>query len=125
MARIAPAHDDGRRCGDLSATAKAVLETLQIFYAFTTAQLHTSGTVFTGGSVLLALVEPWLLVAVLPVAALLAAAPFADAGARTVRGGRTRTAVAALSADTVETVDGLRELLAFGALAGRRRKLAE
>ncbi|MER5836651.1 hypothetical protein ABT116_39090, partial [Streptomyces sp. NPDC002130] len=29
------------------------------------------------------------------------------------------------SADTVETVDGLRELLAFGGLAERRRRLAE
>ncbi|MFH9731707.1 ABC transporter ATP-binding protein [Streptomyces sp. NPDC017260] len=125
LARSAPARVAGRRSGDLAATAMADVEALEFFYAHTTAQLLASGTVFIGGSVLLALVEPWLLVAVLPVAALLAAAPFADARARTVRGGRTRTAVAALSADTVETVDGLPELLAFGALAGRRRTLAE
>ncbi|GAA3995624.1 ABC transporter ATP-binding protein [Streptomyces marokkonensis] len=125
LARSAPARVAGRRSGDLAATAMADVEALEFFYAHTTAQLLAAGTVFTGGSVLLALVEPWLLVAVLPVAALLAAAPFADARARTVRGGRTRTAVAALSADTVETVDGLRELLAFGALAERRRTLAE
>ncbi|MFF9494432.1 ABC transporter ATP-binding protein [Streptomyces flaveolus] len=125
LARSAPARVAGRRSGDLAATAMADVEALEFFYAHTTAQLLAAGTVFTGGSVLLASVEPWLLVAVLPVAALLAAAPFVDAGARTARGGRTRTAVAALSADTVETVDGLRELLAFGALAGRRRKLAE
>ncbi|MFE1010314.1 ABC transporter ATP-binding protein [Streptomyces sp. NPDC058794] len=125
LARSAPARVAGRRSGDLAATAMADVEALEFFYAHTTAQLLAAGTVFTGGSVLLALVEPWLLVAVLPVAALLAVAPFADARARTARGGRTRTAVAALSADTVETVDGLRELLAFGALSGRRRKLAE
>ncbi|MFF9454273.1 ABC transporter ATP-binding protein [Streptomyces flaveolus] len=125
LARSAPARVAGRRSGDLAATAMADVEALEFFYAHTTAQLLAAGTVFTGGSVLLASVEPWLLVAVLPVAALLAAAPFVDAGARTARGGRTRTAVAVLSADTVETVDGLRELLAFGALAGRRRKLAE
>ncbi|MGA5280868.1 ABC transporter ATP-binding protein [Streptomyces griseoincarnatus] len=125
LARSAPARVAGRRSGDLAATAMADVEALEFFYAHTTAQLLAAGTVLTGGSVLLALVEPWLLVAVLPVAALLTAAPFADAGARTVRGGRTRTAVAALSADTVETVDGLRELLAFGALAERRRTLAE
>ncbi|MEW1682597.1 ABC transporter ATP-binding protein [Streptomyces sp. NPDC093594] len=125
LARSAPARVAGRRSGDLAATAMADVEALEFFYAHTTAQLLATGTVFTGGSVLLSLVEPWLLVAVLPVAALLAAAPFADARARTARGGRTRTAVAALSADTVETVDGLRELLAFGALAGRRRTLAE
>ncbi|MFI7142532.1 ABC transporter ATP-binding protein [Streptomyces massasporeus] len=125
LARSAPARVAGRRSGDLAATAMADVEALEFFYAHTTAQLLAAGTVFTGGSVVLATVEPWLLVAVLPVAALLAVAPFADARARAARGGRTRTAVAALSADTVETVDGLRELLAFGALGGRRRALAE
>ncbi|MFF5969611.1 ABC transporter ATP-binding protein [Streptomyces collinus] len=125
LARSAPARVAGRRSGDLAATAMADVEALEFFYAHTTAQLLASGTVFTGCSVVLAMVEPWLLAAVLPVAALLAAAPFADARARAVRGGRTRTAVAKLSADTVETVDGLRELLAFGALARRRCTLAE
>ncbi|MFD5476454.1 ABC transporter ATP-binding protein [Streptomyces hawaiiensis] len=125
LARSAPARVAGRRSGDLAATAMADVEALEFFYAHTTAQLLAAGTVFTGGTMVLATVEPWLLVAVLPVAALLAAAPFADASARAVRGGRTRTAVARLSADTVETVDGLRELLAFGALAERRRELAE
>ncbi|MFJ5731754.1 ABC transporter ATP-binding protein [Streptomyces paradoxus] len=125
LARSAPARVAGRRSGDLAATAMADVEALEFFYAHTTAQLLAAGTVFTGGSVVLATVEPWLPAAVLPVAALLAAAPFADARARAVRGGRTRTAVAGLSADTVETVDGLRELLAFGALAQRRRRLAE
>ncbi|AMW08288.1 multidrug ABC transporter ATP-binding protein [Streptomyces qaidamensis] len=125
LARSAPARVAGRRSGDLAATAMADVEALEFFYAHTTAQLLAAGTVFTGGSAVLALVEPWLLAAVMPVAVLLAAAPFADARARAVRGGRTRTATAKLSADTVETVDGLRELLAFGALAQRRRKLAE
>ncbi|CAL9370749.1 ABC transporter ATP-binding protein [Streptomyces sp. enrichment culture] len=125
LARSAPARVAGRRSGDLAATAMADVEALEFFYAHTTAQLLAAGTILTGGSVVLATVEPWLLVAVLPVAALLAAAPFADARARTARGGRTRGAVAGLSADTVETVDGLRELLAFGALPGRRRELAE
>ncbi|MDK1342525.1 ABC transporter ATP-binding protein [Streptomyces sp. 378] len=125
LARSAPARVAGRRSGDLAATAMADVEALEFFYAHTTAQLLAAGTVFTGGTVVLATVEPWLLVAVLPVAALLAAAPFADARARAARGSRTRTAMARLSADTVETVDGLRELLAFGSLAKRRRTLAE
>ncbi|MFF5516330.1 ABC transporter ATP-binding protein [Streptomyces coeruleorubidus] len=125
LARSAPARIAARRSGDLAATAMADVEALEFFYAHTTAQLLASGTVFTGGSLVLAVVEPWLLAAVLPVAALLAAAPFADARGRAARGGRTRTAAARLSADTVETVDGLRELLAFGRLAERRRTLAE
>ncbi|MBC9714725.1 ABC transporter ATP-binding protein [Streptomyces sp. TRM66268-LWL] len=124
LARSAPARVAGKRSGDLAATAMADVEALEFFYAHTTAQLLASGTVFTGGAVLLAAVEPWLLVAVLPVAALLVGAPFAEARGRTARGSRTREAAAALSADTVETVGGLRELLAFGGLAGRRGRLA-
>ncbi|MFI9770299.1 ABC transporter ATP-binding protein [Streptomyces sp. NPDC052415] len=125
LARSAPARVAGRRSGDLAATAMADVEALEFFYAHTTAQLLSSAVVFSGGAAVLATVEPWLLVAVLPVAALLAAAPFADARGRAARGARTRAAAAKLSADTVETVDGLRELLAFGGLAERRRRLAE
>ncbi len=125
LARSAPARVAGRRSGDLAATAMADVEALEFFYAHTIAQLLAASTVFTGGSVVLALVEPWLLAVVLPVAALLAAAPFADARGRAVRGSCTRSAIAGLSADTVETVDGLRELIAFGALKERRRRLAE
>ncbi|WP_142233735.1 ABC transporter ATP-binding protein [Streptomyces calvus] len=125
LARSAPARVAGRRSGDLAATAMADVEALEFFYAHTTAQLLAAGTVFTGGSVVLAVVEPWLPAVVLPVAVLLAAAPFADARPRAARGSRTRTAAAGLSADTVETVDGLRELLAFGGLPERRRRLAE
>ncbi|MDG9713622.1 ABC transporter ATP-binding protein [Streptomyces sp. DH10] len=125
LARSAPARVAGRRSGDLAATAMADVEALEFFYAHTTAQLLASGVVFTGGAAALATVEPWLLVAVLPVAALLAVAPFADARGRATRGARTRTASTKLSADTVEAVDGLRELLAFGGLTERRGRLAE
>ncbi|MEV4916221.1 ABC transporter ATP-binding protein [Streptomyces tirandamycinicus] len=124
LARSAPARVAGRRSGDLAATAMADVEALEFLYAHTTAQLLASAVVFTGGATLLAGVEPWLLAAVLPIAALLAVAPFADARARAERGARTRVAAARLSADTVEAVDGLRELLAFGRLAERRRRLA-
>ncbi|MFD3333755.1 ABC transporter ATP-binding protein [Streptomyces sp. NPDC058700] len=124
LARSAPARVAGRRSGDLAATAMADVEALEFFYAHTTAQLLASATAFTGGTVILVAVEPWLLASVLPVAALLTAAPFAEARGRTARGARTRTAVAQLSADTVEIVDGLRELVAFGALTGRRHRLA-
>ncbi|MEV5427728.1 ABC transporter ATP-binding protein [Streptomyces sp. NPDC052701] len=125
LARSAPARVAGRRSGDLAATAMADVEALEFFYAHTTAQLLASGVVLTGGAAALAVVEPWLTAVVLPVAALLAAAPFADARTRAARGARTREAAARLSADTVEAVDGLRELLAFGGLPERRRRLAD
>ncbi|MET8573322.1 ABC transporter ATP-binding protein [Streptomyces sp. NPDC005012] len=124
LARSAPARVAGRRSGDLAATAMADVEALEFFYAHTTAQLLASGTVFAGGTVLLASVDPWLPAAVLPAAVLLAVAPFVEMRRRAERGARTRTALAKLSADTVEAVDGLRELLAFGALGEHRRRLA-
>ncbi|MFF9340405.1 MULTISPECIES: ABC transporter ATP-binding protein [unclassified Streptomyces] len=123
FARSAPARVAGRRSGDLAATAMADVEALEFFYAHTTAQLLASATVFTSGTVVLARLEPWLLAALLPVALLLVVAPFAEAAGRTARGARTRRAAAELSADTVETVDGLRELLAFDALTERRNRL--
>ncbi|CAL9364693.1 putative ABC transporter ATP-binding_permease protein [Streptomyces sp. enrichment culture] len=124
LARSAPARVAGRRSGDLAATAMADVEALEFFYAHTTAQLLASGVVFGAGTAVLAGVEPWLLLAVAPAAALLSAAPFADARARAANGARTRAAAARLSADTVETVDGLPELLSFGRLAERRDRLA-
>ncbi|MFC7307185.1 ABC transporter ATP-binding protein [Streptomyces monticola] len=125
LARSAPARVAGKRSGDLAATAMADVESLEFFYAHTTAQLLASGAVFGVGATTLATVEPWLLVAVAPAAALLVAAPFADMRGRSRRGATTRAATARLSADTVDTVDGLRELLAFDGLTARREQLAE
>ncbi|OEJ97836.1 multidrug ABC transporter ATP-binding protein [Streptomyces thermolilacinus SPC6] len=125
LARSAPARIEGRRSGDLAAAALGDVEALEFFYAHAVAQLLASAAVFTGGSMVLAAVDPALLAAVVPAAALLAAVPVLDARGRAARGARTRRAAADLSADAVETVDGLPELLAFGALDRRRARLRE
>ncbi|MBT2510363.1 ABC transporter ATP-binding protein [Streptomyces sp. ISL-98] len=124
LARSAPARIAGRRSGDLAATAMGDVEALEFFYAHAIAQLLASALVFGTGTAALAVVEPWMLAAVLPVAGLLVLAPLLEGRGRTARGARTRTAAAELSAEAVQTVDGLRELLAFGALARRRSRLA-
>ncbi|MGW0703588.1 ABC transporter ATP-binding protein [Streptomyces sp. NPDC002867] len=123
LARSAPARVGGRRSGDLASAALGDVEALEFFYAHAVAQLAASGVVFGGGTAALALLDPWLLTAVLPVAALLVLAPLLESRGRAARGARTRAAAADLSAETVETVDGLRELLAFGALDTRRERL--
>ncbi|WP_033949124.1 ABC transporter ATP-binding protein [Streptomyces sp. CNQ431] len=123
IARSAPARVAGRRSGDLASAALGDVEALEFFYAHALAQLLATGTVFTVSAALLGTREPWLLALVLPAAALLLALPVLDGRGRAARGGRTRTALADLSAETVETVDGLRELLAFGALNRRRARL--
>ncbi|OEJ37493.1 multidrug ABC transporter ATP-binding protein [Streptomyces agglomeratus] len=124
LARSAPARIGGRRSGDLAATAMGDVEALEFFYAHAIAQLAASATVFGAGTVTLAVIEPHLLFAVVPVAVLLVLAPLLEGRGRTVRGARTRAAAAELSAEAVQTVDGLRELLAFGALRRRRARLA-
>ncbi|GGT49563.1 hypothetical protein GCM10010271_62270 [Streptomyces kurssanovii] len=123
LAHSAPARIRGRRSGDLASAALGDVEALEFFYAHAVAQLLASTVVFGGGSVALALLEPWLLLPVLPLAALLAVAPPLESRGRAVRGARTRAAAADLSAEAVESVDGLRELLAFGALDARRERL--
>ncbi|MET9373782.1 ABC transporter ATP-binding protein [Streptomyces sp. NPDC002992] len=123
LARSAPARIAGRRSGDLASAALGDVEALEFFYAHAVAQLLASATVFGTGAVVLGFVDPWLLAPVLPAAGLLVLGPLLDGRGRAARGARTREAAAALSAETVETVDGLRELLAFGALDRRRARL--
>ncbi|MDQ0988501.1 ABC transporter ATP-binding protein [Streptomyces sp. V2I9] len=123
LARSAPARIAGRRSGDLAATALGDVEALEFFYAHAIAQLLASGVVFAVAAIVLAALGPWLLLAVLPAALLLAWSPLAEARGRARRGARTRGALAELSAETVESVDGLRELLMTGALNRRRARL--
>jgi ABC-type multidrug transport system fused ATPase/permease subunit len=123
LARSAPARIGGRRSGDLASAALGDVEALEFFYAHAVAQLAASAVVFGGGTVALWQLDPWPAAAVLPVAALLVLAPLLESRGRAARGTRTRAAAADLSAETVETVDGLRELLAFGALDARRARL--
>ncbi len=125
LARSAPARLAGRRSGDLAAAAQADVEALEFFYAHAVAQILASATVFTAGAAVLAVVDTWLLAPIIPAAGLLVLAPLLDGRARAARGARTRRAAAELSAQAVETVDGLRELLAFGALERRRAGLRE
>ncbi|MEV5409817.1 ABC transporter ATP-binding protein [Thermopolyspora sp. NPDC052614] len=124
LARSAPARIAGRRSGDLAATAMNDIETLEFFYAHTTVQMLASGVVYAAGTAVLAVIDPWLALAVLPVAAALIAHPLLGDRGRTVRGEAVRTATARLSADAVDTVDGIRELLAHNALDRRRGRLA-
>ncbi|MFI6103361.1 ABC transporter ATP-binding protein [Streptomyces sp. NPDC051310] len=125
LARSAPARIAGRRSGDLAAAALADVEALEFFYAHAVAQLLASAVVLAGGTAVLAVVDPWLTVPVVLAAGLLLLAPLLDGRGRAVRGARTRRAAAELSAEAVETVDGLRELLASGALERRRARLRE
>ncbi|KAB2349709.1 ABC transporter ATP-binding protein [Actinomadura rudentiformis] len=125
LSRSAPARIAGRRSGDLAATAMNDIEKLEFFYAHATAQLVASGVVVGSGTIALGVLDPWLALAVLPTAVALMAHPFLGDRGRTARGEEVRTATARLSADAVETVDGMRELLARDAFDRHRRRLVD
>ncbi|WP_049563852.1 ABC transporter ATP-binding protein [Nonomuraea sp. SBT364] len=122
VARITPARLLGRRSGDLSAAALSDIETLEWLFAHTLAQLITAGTVLTAGSVAAAMIDPLLLTVSLPLAACVLAVPLWLRKASRRHGDELRAATAELTADVVDTVQGMRELTAFRAL-GRRRDL--
>ncbi|WP_461110149.1 ABC transporter ATP-binding protein [Streptomyces calidiresistens] len=123
-ARGAPARTGRRHSGDLAGTALGDVEALEFFYAHTTARVPAGAVVTAVGGAVLAVLEPWLLPVVLAAGAALLLVPVLERRARAARGARTRRAAARLSAETVDTVDGLPELLAFGGLEERRRSLA-
>ncbi|MGI5287791.1 ABC transporter ATP-binding protein [Nonomuraea polychroma] len=124
IARIAPARLLGRRSGDLSAAVLSDIETLEWLFAHTLAQLITAGTVLAAGSVAAAMIDPLLLVVSLPLAACVLTVPLWLRKAARQHGDELRAATAELTADVVDTVQGMRELTAFRALERRRDLLA-
>ncbi|WP_052422929.1 ABC transporter ATP-binding protein [Nonomuraea candida] len=124
VARIAPARLLGRRSGDLSAAVLSDIETLEWLFAHTLAQLITAGTVLVAGSVGAALIDPLLPAVTLPLAACVLAVPLWLRKAAHRHGDELRAATAELTADVVDTVQGMRELTAFRALERRRDLLA-
>lgn len=124
IARIAPARMLGRRTGDLSTAALSDVETLEWLFAHTLAQLLTTAAVLVTGTVAAAMISPWLLAVSLPVALCVLTLPLWLHRRSRRHGYEMRAATAELASDIVDTVQGLRELTAFGALDRRRRLLA-
>ncbi|MFE3454892.1 ABC transporter ATP-binding protein [Nonomuraea sp. NPDC059194] len=124
IARIAPARLLGRRSGDLSAAVLSDVETLEWLFAHTLAQLLTAGVVLAAGTTVAAILNPWLLMVSLPVALAVVTLPLWSRRLSRRHGDELRASTARLTSDVVDTVQGLRELTAFGALGRRRRMLA-
>ncbi|TDC83920.1 thiol reductant ABC exporter subunit CydC [Micromonospora sp. KC606] len=124
ITRLAPGGLAGRRSGDLTTVALSDVETLEWLFAHTIAQLLTATVVLAAGTLLAAAIDPWLPTVVLPLAALVTVVPWLLRRHADRHGARVREATAELTADVVDTVQGLRELTAFGALDRRRAHLA-
>lgn len=122
LLRVLPSRRKARRTGDLVTAAVSDIEGLEWIYAHLFGQVVVAGVVLSGGSLALALVDPLLLAVVLPVAALVLSVPWWWFRRADRQGQATRAAIATLNADLVETVDGIAELTAAGAI-GRRVEL--
>ncbi|WP_106400752.1 ABC transporter ATP-binding protein [Actinocorallia populi] len=125
ITRTSPSRRLGRRSGDLSATVLSDVETLEWLFAHTLAQSLTAGAVLTLGSVLAALLDPRLLIVPLAVTACVLTLPLWSRRTSRRHGEELREATAELTADVIDTVQGMRELTAFGALGRRREMLTE
>ncbi|MGK5531161.1 ABC transporter ATP-binding protein [Streptomyces sp. URMC 129] len=119
-----PARRDPRRSGDLGAVALSDVETLEWLFAHTAAQLLVSGVLLAVTTALSLLLAPWLILAWLPCLLLIAALPWLFGPAAARRGAALTAANAALHADIVDTVQGMRELAGAGGDALERRRAA-
>ncbi|ONK11101.1 ABC transporter ATP-binding protein [Streptomyces sp. MP131-18] len=124
LRRSLPTRRAARHSGDLGAVALSDVETLEWLFAHTAAQLLVSGVMLAATTALSLAISPWLVLAWLPCLVVIAALPWLFGPAAARRGTELSAANAALQAEIVDTVQGMRELAAAGALERRRRRLA-
>ncbi|HWL43664.1 MAG TPA: ABC transporter ATP-binding protein [Ilumatobacter sp.] len=125
LERLAPAWLLGQRTGDVGAAAMSDVETLEWFYAHAAAQFAVTVATPLAAVAILFTVDPALGAVVLPLAVALATVPLWLARRADRQGAVLRTAIADLHADTVDAVQGLRELAAFGATQRFRQRLRQ
>jgi ABC-type multidrug transport system fused ATPase/permease subunit len=125
MVRLAPRYILGRRTGDIGAVVMGDVEVSERFFAHTIADYAIAIMVTIAASAALAFIHPYLALA-FPVAALLVATvPFWLAGRAEQQGKVTRGELGKLSADVVDGVQGLRELVVFSAAGQYLKRLQE
>lgn len=117
--RLAPAYMLERRSGDLGAAAIADVEQIELFYAHTLSPLAVAATVPLATTIALLAFHWALALALLPALLLLGTVPSWLRRRADAQGRELREALGEMSAEVVDTFQGLRELVAFG--AGPRR----
>jgi ATP-binding cassette subfamily B protein len=122
---LAPAYLLRRRSGDLIALASQDIETVEYFFAHTVAPALVS--VLIPAAVLAALSAlAWpLALALLPFVLYAGLAPVLTRARIDRLGARARDALGSLGAHVTETIQGLPDLVAFQAAAGRRQAFME
>ncbi len=120
LERLAPAYLLRRRSGDLVALATQDVETVEYFYAHTVAPAVVALVIPSAVLALLAMLAWPLALVLLPFLAWAGLAPIFARRKIDILAGRARGTLGLLGAQLTETIQGLSELIAFGAI-GRRR----
>jgi ABC-type multidrug transport system fused ATPase/permease subunit len=118
---LAPAYLVRRRSGDLIALANQDIETIEYFFAHTVAPTLVAVLVPSAVILTLAVVSWPIALALLPFVLYAALAPVFSRARIDRFGAQARDALGLLSAYVTETIQGLSDLVAFQAVAGRRR----
>jgi len=118
---LAPAYLVRRRSGDLIALANQDIETIEYFFAHTVAPALVAILVPSAVVLTLALAAWPIALALLPFVLYAGLAPVLTRARIDRLGAQARDALGLLSAYITETIQGLSDLVAFQAVAGRRR----
>ncbi len=118
---LAPAYLVRRRSGDLIALANQDIETIEYFFAHTVAPALVAVMVPAAVVLTLAFVAWPIALALLPFVLYAGLAPVVTRARIDHLGAQARDALGLLSAFVTETIQGLSDLVAFQAVAGRRR----
>jgi ATP-binding cassette, subfamily C, bacterial CydC len=122
--RLAPGYLLEHRSGDLGATAISDVEQLEVFFAHTLSPLVVAGTVPVAALTALGVLHPALAAVLAPVLVLLATVPAWLRRHARAQGAQLRGRLGELGAEVVDTLQGLRELVSFGAGRRQLRRLA-
>ena len=118
---LAPAYLVRRRSGDLVALANQDIETIEYFYAHTVAPALVAILVPSAVLLTLAVIAWPIALALLPFVLFAGLAPVLMRRRIDRLGAQAREALGLLGAYVTETIQGLSDLVAFQAIAGRRR----
>jgi ATP-binding cassette subfamily C protein CydCD len=122
---LAPAYLLRRRSGDLIALASQDVETIEYFFAHTVAPALVAVLVPATVLLVLAVIAWPIALALLPFVLFAALAPVVSRARIDRLGAEARDALGLLGAYVTETIQGLNDLVAFQAVAGRRRNFIE
>jgi ATP-binding cassette, subfamily C, bacterial CydC len=123
LERLAPGWLLGQRTGDVGTAAMSDVENLEWFYAHAVAQFVVTSMIPVAAIGVLGVVDPLLALVLTPFVLLVCTVPLWLSRLADRQGDTLRGRVASLNSDAVDGVQGLRELVVFGAAHTFRDRL--